>query len=992
MNTLKCTIISILALSYACSNQHDALKQTTYETVYVDSTGGCILQPGDSFRFDMHFRGKNYPVRRILRISGGTVMPSPFHRRGEELFRQFQYHIDDCIDTIHPGRKRNALVFEGENDSFDRSCWYRLRKAAIQKGRMAEISFECKASHLVYHGDGNLSLEVQIYLSKSGRHPDDLFDGPDSVVKTIIEPGNYDWKTTQTRVFIPPHTACLVFRIGGKGFSGSCYVEPPQITWNGKMQRLPEFNRYDEAHESWIGENLSSKEWPVFIFRMDGKIFFEGKIFDRASDIADFEIDLPDAHPGKHTIDIILVRRAIPLSYPYQIRDIGLLEQSNREMELVHVPEYVFYDSSFAVLFEINKAHTRVAFDEKKGLVPSVKEHVYEETGLHVVRYHVSDQCRERKLTMSYNGKKVSVPLKQILVKENDNVMLSCSDDIYIARNRKVFSGYLQWYLQEGIGNAYVFRPSYQWSGSRGVDTSFYRWAAGLMKELNMHYSLMVEGRSMAEKDINPPDGIIRSSFYMGRQAHENDGAFYYWGHFRYIGLFTDLFAQLRPYGGIFARTRVKYTDKGNVVYQNPYACKDMADGASTFVNNLREARGQSTRHTGPTTLFRYFFQAGYEWTGAEQMYGPEEIIMAALRGACRAYGKKDYGTHLATQWSSGPYDDSSHAERLFLSLAISYIHGATHINTEDGLWNTEDNHNRYTQAGKEHIAMQKRMYDFILTHSRRGQFVAPAAILQGRNDAWRCFVRKGSAWSQAGEQWKYGPAEYSFDLLKVFYPGSKPDAIYVFPCPRQKQGWYTGFPYGPVDILPVEAPDSVLQSYRALAFLGWNTFQEDDFARLLRYVVQGGTLLLGRAHINAELNHGKSPRLPQKSQVLEELLGKNYHVLKGIIRRNVGKGTVIYFASKEYPVDSSVYDEYCNELKKIGHMMVNKERTKGWVKGNDEVQFTAYDNAKNNSRTIYLLNTGWWKSEPSAKALLLIGNEEYDISVRRKHIEVITI
>ena len=50
---------------------------------------------------------------------------------------------------------------------------------------------------------------------------------------------------------------------------------------------------------------------------------------------------------------------------------------------------------------------------------------------------------------------------------------------------------------------------------------------------------------------------------------------------------------------------------------------RDMQDAALLFVQNLRKAKGpgsRHTRHTGPSTLFRYFFQAGYEWLGAEQM------------------------------------------------------------------------------------------------------------------------------------------------------------------------------------------------------------------------------------------------------------------------------------------------------------------------------------------------------------------------------------
>ena len=109
-----------------------------------------------------------------------------------------------------------------------------------------------------------------------------------------------------------------------------------------------------------------------------------------------------------------------------------------------------------------------------------------------------------------------------------------------------------------------------------------------------------------------------------------------------------------------------------------------MADGARKLVANFRYSKGPSTRHTGPSTLFRYLYQAGYDWLGAEQMYGPEEIILSSLRGASRAYSRPLYGTLHAMQWGSGPFTDPKHSLRLYMSLAVAYMHGSSHMNTEE--------------------------------------------------------------------------------------------------------------------------------------------------------------------------------------------------------------------------------------------------------------------------------------------------------------------
>ncbi|KAI4358083.1 hypothetical protein C825_000105 [Parabacteroides sp. ASF519] len=112
--------------------------------------------------------------------------------------------------------------------------------------------------------------------------------------------------------------------------------------------------------------------------------------------------------------------------------------------------------------------------------------------------------------------------------------------------------------------------------------------------------------------------------------------------------------------------------------------------------------------------MFRYLYQAGYNWLGAEQMYGPEEIILSSLRGASRAYSKRDYGTLHAMQWGSGPFTDPKHSLRLYMSLAVAYMHGSSHMNTEEALWLDEYANDRYSQSGKEHLYAQHRVLDFI--------------------------------------------------------------------------------------------------------------------------------------------------------------------------------------------------------------------------------------------------------------------------------------
>ena len=438
--------------------------------------------------------------------------------------------------------------------------------------------------------------------------------------------------------------------------------------------------------------------------------------------------------------------------------------------------------------------------------------------------------------------------------------------------------------------------------------------------------------------------------------------------------------ARNRPYGGIFAKHRPIYTDHGIFIHYDPEGVTDMADGARKLVSNFRYSKGESTRHTGPSTLFRYLYQAGYNWLGAEQMYGPEEIILSSLRGASRAYSRPLYGTLHAMQWGSGPFTDPKHSLRLYMSLAVAYMHGSSHMNTEEALWTDEYMNDRYSVSGKEHLFAQHQMLNFVETHSRRGDLKSNIAVIQGRNDAWKSFGR-GSLWSQKGDKWKFDKACESFDLLRVFYPDNIVDGC-------GPEGWFTSTPYGTVDLLPVEAPQDVMNRYKALVFLGWNSYDAGDFLRIRDFVFNGGTLLLSAAHLNAELQPDQPVRFPADDAVIREMLGDNYQQLTAKTEIAYGLGKIVYFPQKAYPAETNLQAGYVAAMKEIAGKTAGEETDKGWMEASPSVGFTAWDSP--GRRTIYLLNADWSSDREQRPATFVYNGRKFPVSVRRYHIETI--
>lgn len=941
-----------------------------------------MLQPDESVAATIELTQTEVPTHKYLRVVGNVRMPIPFEKRGEEMFRRVEYLIDDNLDSLVRHNDTYSLYFKGNGEAFERYAYYRLEKELLGAGELEIRVPVVRQQNLQVSPQGEFGLELEIYYDQPGRAAEDIYDTPDSILFVPISAGTSGYREIKQSFRLPSHVACILLRAGGHLFSGECWLEAPRLYLNGKnIGQIPFIKQAQQTDKKnyWVGVNLSTRSWPRWRLKRNGQVIFEDYIFDRASNIADFYIPLPPDTKSGDQIELSLRKEAHRAAFPYELRSIEIIEETARPFEIISVPRFVRQQSDFGILIETNQPNVRLKISAK-GSEPSEQIKQCVDKGLHVVQLRAGKAGESIPIQIESSGQIQQDTVCQVIAQSGEPIYLSSGDEIYMDKQYGIYDYFFKWYISQRIGNWYQFRPSYQWSGFRMANPEIIRHYVLLLDQLKMPYAWQVEGRTLASTRINPSLETLQTPMFHGKQAHENDGGYYYWQHFQYQGLFSDMAARTRPFGGIFAKHRPIYTNHGTFIHYDTQGVQDMADGARTFVANIRSSKGESTRHTGPSTLFRYLYQAGYEWLGAEQMYGPEEVILSALRGASYAYSKTQYGTLHAMQWGSGPFTDPRHALRLYLSLAVAYMHGSSHLNTEEALWTDEYANDRYTKSGKEHLHAQHQMLDFIETHSRRGTLTSRVAVLQGKNDAWKSFGR-GPLWSQDGKKWKFNAACESFDLLKVFYPDNIIDGC-------GPEGWFTTTPYGTIDLLPIEAPQDVMNRYRALIFLGWNTYDADHFERIRNYVFKGGTLLLSAAHLNAELQPDMPPCFPKEDSLIRELLGNNYASLTQKTEISYGLGKIIYFPQKAYPAEESLREAYCTEMEKIAQEAINHEPAKGWITPSPEIGFTVWDDA--GRRTLYLLNTDWQSDKELRNASFVYGTKQFTIPVRRYHIETI--
>jgi hypothetical protein len=946
----------------------------------LGGTSGFLLRPGDALVLRANLPGTPYPVRRRLRVVAEVDV---FWRlRCENGIPIAGYRsIVNSLDSREAFRERYALKLTGDRESWPRNAYVKVMADGLGDEPDLIFSVNAKGSNFSAAGSRDFGVELGIYRHREDRKDGDVFDAPDEVILLKPPEGTYPWQQIARAIHLPPDLCALLVRAGGSGFTGSIWLSTPRLHARGRDTLIPPFAPENPgwAQLNWLGENLSRVEWPELEIDLDGRAVFSGPVFNAIFRSPDFEIPLPDVTPGTHEIRVLLKKEYLGIP-PLRVFSAEILQESARACEVVFCPPYPREGESFTVLVERNLGG---------------------KASLEVVEIVTGEARDAPRYSFDCGGLPEELRPVRVVRRADDGITLSTGDAVYIPQVMFDFSRYLAWYVSNEAGNSMCFRPAYRWSGTRAMNPEVWQWIRRLLERLGMSWHLMVDGRELPGCNANPPEELLAGRRYLGRQSHENDGAFCYWGARREDALFADIFARSIDPGGISPACRPAVREGDRVIsYFDPLKAQTMREAAAYFVENLRSTRASSTRHTGPSTLFRYFFQAGYQWLGAEQMYGPEGVILSSLRGACRAYGRKDYGAHLAVQWSSIPHDSPAHARRYFLSLAECYLHGVSNINTEEGLWRMESEyapHDRFSRACTIHREQHRRFYRFLQTHERRGELRVPIAVVQGRFCGWRCFGR-GNVWGSHRPEFAFAAPEESFDLLSVFYPRSRLDAIYRNPCPDdQPQGWYSGTPYGPVDLLPLEAPRAVLKSYSAIAFLGWNTFSAGDFRRLLAYVKQGGTLILGRPHISTETVRGRPSRLPETS-VLTELIGKDLlrdraaPSLRSPCIRGLGKGRVVYFPWDAYPSEPRVRPLYERELRKAAGAAVAQERCKGWIEGSHDVGFAAYDWPADGLRTLYVLNIDWWSGAPTAPCRLLLGDRAFPIEARAGTIETITV
>ena len=999
-----------------------------YTPFYIENKVGTTLRPmgkGASFSFSLD---PKEDVKYRLFTVGETEQ---YYLWKDEPDGPFLYRsLTDALDTRHAIRDRYALNLSCKKYEdylkrvYKKIAWPPILAYLKMVHLPTAWSFglTVSAEKLSFRKDGFLQMRIDIRYKKDGVDPRSVVGDPDESLVLPIPAGTYTGTVLRLPIEIPENTAHVGVFIEGKGYRGQCYVEQPFLSANGQ-NLLPSFNESVADRESfdWTAQYLSRKEWPEFRIRLNGTVIYTGEIFERVHRCSEWELPLPKhLLKAENTVTYELISDYHdPL--PYTVYEAGIIAQPDAPLSILAVSEAAPADGKARVLIRTNRPNTTVTLSDVDPVLSGKPSYHFREAGLHGILLSCASPSENASFTLSAGDCSVRGTVKRIVHRTSDRVVTGTGDMIYVCQDPDDMEEYLSWYISNHVGDLVTIRPTYRWSGTRMLNRAVFVKFRRLMNELQMKYVLMADGREIPGISSQPDAELLRGKGFYGIQMHERDGAQYYWGIRRIKTHTNEMNADLEYFAfredplhtsSHHSETTFHFGDEITLLADRSMP-RDFRLAHEKSVESIKKMRrATDTRHTGPSAMFKYMREAGYEWLGAETMYSTMEPLMGFLRGTAKEYRMKTYGVHHAVQWSSTPHESPARYRRYRLALYASYLLGATDINTEEGLWRLEEyyeHHHRFSNACRAHLKEQQDFFRYVSTHTRSGEFYTPAAFLHGRDDG-ATFFGENNTW---GIREKRTPAEESWTLLKTVYPKANPcKAVYRHGCPEDvPQGYHSGTPYGNLDAIPAEAAPRFFRDYKLLLCLGYNRCEDADAEKLLSFVKNGGRLLLTRAHLTetSDIDAINSGALSFRENALTltesglpvfrdgavgglpasicanpkspcEVLHTADDGTPLVLLYRFGRGEIVLFNVKDYPSAPAIRGLYESEMARL--LRVTAEEEDVYAEMGDDVEFAIYKQ-KDGTKHLYFLATDWYRDPtPLRTATLRLGDCRYPVTL----------
>ena len=323
--------------------------------------------------------------------------------------------------------------------------------------------------------------------------------------------------------------------------------------------------------------------------------------------------------------------------------------------------------------------------------------------------------------------------------------------------------------------------------------------------------------------------------FFLGRYAVGEVGGMLYWPKFYVIGEAAEAYPQLPP-------------------------CRNEAEAHAAYVDYIRNELDFERKEICDCRLFNvdssicfaWHAEAGIDGQCLEMLPGDPRITLAAVRGAARA-SNTVWGVHIAMLWYGGIRMDELWLRRWGISLWTSFMAGADFIYPESGHLDYHTADSPWLDFDSPEMLRVRRelrsLYRFTQVHRRpAGGPLTPMAVLLGNDDGhpgiWNPY-----AWGQYenGPEWETSDAERGWELFDTLF--LREDIFHENVTGSHNCSGNP--PCGQVDVIPASADFS---KHSVLLLIGYNRMDDTLYEKLIKFVENGGHLILWLSHFdNAE-------------------------------------------------------------------------------------------------------------------------------------------
>ncbi len=918
------------------------------------------IKSGENFK--LNFEDKlDMSYNYKLNLVGQSTLP--ISRRTEDIFAVYYRKTDDSLINKNG---EYLLSFNEENHVHERSC-YLMIKEGLMPGKIYKFGIKYKAFGI----NNNLKLTIETYYGeKNSRY---YYEASDDI-KELSLCDSEDFSDVSLSFEFEKPVAFVMIKLSAIDFDGRAEVFAPYLTCgeNNLSKTFAPSRSFDDF--DWMGEGFSLTERPKFSVKVNGKNIFTGRKVETCDCFSGVEFSIPADSLKCENNDV-------EIEYPkenindFEIKAARLISMP-KSFEILAADKIVFLNKPFGVLVYSDSDELPKLLDNGEFELQNPECFKRGYNVLNLIPKKLGT-CLEFGISVAGAVKKRCV---EVIEKNDDGVITGTGDAICVPQNTDDFIEYLSWYVNSGVGKLLTFRSNYRWGRNSECNNEFWKEIIPLVCKMGIYYSVMIDGRELNGVNSTPDVELVKSEYFLGEQTHEMDGSYTYWAQDLpdpQSETFYHALSRKMKKTGIYGKCSPVYSDNGSPkIFYSEDKGSNVKEVYEQFLENIKKTAAQgATRHTGVTPFFNTFLKAGYKWVGYESMYGTHELLFGAIRGMTRSVGGSSFGAHAALQWSTMPLETEGHLRRYEISLNLSYMHGVSEINTEEGLWRFSNGYVDYDHFSKpcmDHLKVQSRFAEFVCRNERKGKLKTDIAMIMGKYDGNDCFSCE-QVFGHKGEVWKKSAPEESWDLLKVFYPRADINSIYYYiinggadafdekdkilletlkglyrdVVDERSVGFYTETPYGVIDIISEDCGN--YSDYKFLFFTGWNTADEAQLKKLCDFVENGGTLLIGKVHLYSAVDRA-------------EAFCGNGEVLNSIYKDKLlsyqDSGRVIYFDRDEYPI--SYKEVYSAALTEMAEKFGGKN-----VRNTERVSYTEYETE--NEVQIYLQNIGWWCDDPAS-------------------------